>query len=150
MIRGAAGAGCATCCCCTFSLAAFLLCVSSKQGGAACTPRHVLLLQLQLELVMVMILLMVLMCSPPVEDTSLPADFHLQFFIVYTSFVGCKLCVARRTIGGQDKFACGTTKQQGRRAFGERCACCVSLQRMRATRTTRQVVSIVLCCVQAR
>lgn len=100
MIRGAAGAGCATCCCCTFSLAAFLLCVSSKQGGAA-TPRHVLLLQLQLELVMVMILLMVLMCSPPVEDTSLPADFHLQFFIVYTSFVGCKLCVARRTIGAK-------------------------------------------------
>lgn len=52
---------------------------------------------------MVMILVLVLMCSPPVEDTSLPADFHLQFFIVYTSFVGCKLCVARRrrTIGAK-------------------------------------------------
>lgn len=32
----------------------------------------------------------------------LPADFHLQYFIVYTSFVGCKLCVARRrTIGAK-------------------------------------------------
>lgn len=107
MIRGAA-AGCATCCCCTFFFAAFLLCVSSKQGGAAYTPRHVLLLQLELELVMVLILLMVSMCSPPVVQqlqlgffTACRFSFAI-FFIVYTSFVGCKLCVARRrTIGAK-------------------------------------------------
>lgn len=159
MIRGAA-AGCATCCCCTFCVffAAFLLCVSSKQGGAAYTPRHVLLLLLQLALelelvtVMVIILVMVLMCSPPVV-----LQLQLGFFTACLPIFICNilLCTLHLWVAscvwhddaqsGPRQIRLWYNKAARQARFWPLVPSAVC-----ATRTTRQVVSIVLCCVQAR
>lgn len=148
MIRGAA-AGCATCCC-TFFFAAFLLCVSSKQGGAAYTPRHVLLLELVT--VMVMILVMVLMCSPPVV-----LQLQLGFFTACLPIFICNilLCTLHLWVAscvwhddaqsGPRQIRLWYNKAARQARFWPLVPSAVC-----ATRTTRQVVSIVLCCVQAR
>lgn len=91
-------------------------------------PRHVLLLQLALalELVMVMILVMVLMCSPPVVlqlqlglfTACLPIFICNIFYCVHFICGLQVVCGTTTHNRGQDKFACGTTKLQGRRAFG--------------------------------